>query len=1296
MHYSLNMAMRCSVFGFVSILLVCSSTAHSSSDPWPPTNNTTRVRFVTPNGSISCGSGTQIPCLTLVDYANDKDTYFVNDSAFIFSPGNHILNVGLQLTGIFNISFNGLPDIRPNITVLNSAGITWESCENIELSNIVFNVMTHFTYILSFEFTFSVKLSNITILGNDDIVGCSSIISQRSTVDVLNSTFVGIFGFAGAALTVSDSLITFAGNIFSKNTAITGGVMSLNKSTVLFRGNNSFVRNSAKYEPSEFLRHPSKYDKFRTCKNIGTLHQIGIGGAIYCFKSNLSNNDCSMILSYKMNVTNETLSVGVDGRSNQFCLRSYKSFYLLFLDNFSSTLGKFGYGGALFIEKSVISFNFKCNIYCKNNSASDLGGAIQLTESSMQLCGNVSMINNSAQHGGAIYTNSSNISIGLNCNDHNMYYSNNSASNSGGALQLIKSSMQLCGNISLINNSAYIGGAIDTKSSNISFGLNCSTTNLLSTAHTLKTTFVFDLNRATLKGGAIASYDDHLYFNENVSFNDNMAYYGGAIYLDTNSKLILISFTSIHFVNNTARKSGGAFYYDDSVSNCARKQADCFLSFYNSLENISLIFEDNTAASGGAVMHVGLQDTCNHQYSRTCLSTELDKCKIKIGRKYDDRDLLTILMNVSKITTKLNSHQTPMLADAKEIQFCQQQHYVSSHKLSVYPGENFNVTLAAIGPANLNVPNANIKNTDSDDENNGIVLTQVNHFIKINNICTNVSYYVKETSKTNNITVKAEYKLYHRNPCDSLVDGVDLTIDVKPCPLGFQLSRKEKICVCGKILQAFTQKCDITTSSIERKENTFWVSIQFNDSGLILHKSGCPFHYCKEEPLNVPLSDPDVQCDFNRNGILCGKCKENYSLALGTLHCIKCGNSNYMALLLPFALAGIVFVIVILFLHLTVDVGTLNGLIFYVNIVHSNHQAFSSHHPRETNTFLTVFLAWLNLDFGIETCFYKGINIYTYSWLQFVFPFYIWFLIGAIIFVSSYSKRVSKCLGQNPVAALATLLFVSYGKLLNAIITPLSLTHLTLYSSDDSSLESTHSVWLYDGSIEYFKDPKHIILALFSVLTILVVFLPYTFLLLCGHWLMAYSDKCILSWLNRIKPFMDVYYAPFKKEGRYWIGLVLLSRLALLLTIAINAVGSDSVNILVIASVTAGLLFIKRRVYENNYIDLLESSFIFNLCVLSIATFYLKGKSPQSQYAVSSASIAISFMTFVGILLFHIYLQVKSTSVWRDCFHRIRRLLRKGIPTKDRENLVLNDNDLAAVTSTIVELREPLLDNDEA
>ena len=39
--------------------------------------------------------------------------------------------------------------------------------------------------------------------------------------------------------------------------------------------------------------------------------------------------------------------------------------------------------------------------------------------------------------------------------------------------------------------------------------------------------------------------------------------------------------------------------------------------------------------------------------------------------------------------------------------------------------------------------------------------------------------------------------------------------------------------------------------------------------------------------------------------------------------------------------------------------------------------------------------AWLNLDFGIESCFFVGVDAYWKTWLQFLF--YIWATAGVII-----------------------------------------------------------------------------------------------------------------------------------------------------------------------------------------------------------------------------------------------------------------------------------------------------------
>ena len=46
---------------------------------------------------------------------------------------------------------------------------------------------------------------------------------------------------------------------------------------------------------------------------------------------------------------------------------------------------------------------------------------------------------------------------------------------------------------------------------------------------------------------------------------------------------------------------------------------------------------------------------------------------------------------------------------------------------------------------------------------------------------------------------------------------------------------------------------------------------------------------------------------------------------------------------------------------------------------------------------LTVFTAWINLDLGLETCFYNGMDAFAQTCLQFAFPVYVWVLIGIVI-----------------------------------------------------------------------------------------------------------------------------------------------------------------------------------------------------------------------------------------------------------------------------------------------------------
>ena len=90
------------------------------------------------------------------------------------------------------------------------------------------------------------------------------------------------------------------------------------------------------------------------------------------------------------------------------------------------------------------------------------------------------------------------------------------------------------------------------------------------------------------------------------------------------------------------------------------------------------------------------------------------------------------------------------------------------------------------------------------------------------------------------------------------------------------------------------------------------------------------------------------------------------------------------------------------------------------------------------NNFLTVFISWVNLDLGIETCFYDGMNSQAKVLLQLVFPAYMFLLMFLIIILSKYFHSFSKLLSnRNPVAALGTLVLLSYSKLLRFIIAAL-------------------------------------------------------------------------------------------------------------------------------------------------------------------------------------------------------------------------------------------------------------------
>ena len=172
-------------------------------------------------------------------------------------------------------------------------------------------------------------------------------------------------------------------------------------------------------------------------------------------------------------------------------------------------------------------------------------------------------------------------------------------------------------------------------------------------------------------------------------------------------------------------------------------------------------------------------------------------------------------------------------------------------------------------------------------------------------------------------------------------------------------------------------------------------------------------------------------------------------------------------------------------LNLTVTVGTLNGLIFYANIIGASSSTF---YLRSSKKFLIIFTSWLNLDVGFDICFFDGMDTYWKTWLQLAFPSYITSLVVMVIIVSEHSMKFSRLISKkNPVATLATVVLLSYTMFLRTVSATLSFA--TLNYPDGSH----KGVWLSDASVEYLSG-KHIVLFIAAIL-MLILSIAYTSLL---------------------------------------------------------------------------------------------------------------------------------------------------------------------------------------------------------
>ena len=263
------------------------------------------------------------------------------------------------------------------------------------------------------------------------------------------------------------------------------------------------------------------------------------------------------------------------------------------------------------------------------------------------------------------------------------------------------------------------------------------------------------------------------------------------------------------------------------------------------------------------------------------------------------------------------------------------------------------------------------------------------------------------------------------------------------------------------------------------------------------------------------------------------------------------------------------------------------------------------------------------LDFGIETCFIIGLNGFWKMWLQYLFPFYVWSIVGVIILCARYSTTLTYLLGNRAVSLLATLFLLSYTKILRTIISSAEFTTLGVYNCTDET--DLLTVWTLDGNYTYCHFP-HILLFIAGLFTFTVLWLPYTLLLLLMQWVRKISHFKLLKWIPRLNPLYDSYFAPLKDKHHYWFGVLLIIRCALLITFTATNTVDPSINHLVVLITAAVLLCYANyhRVYTNKAVQLNENLFLLLLVLIGGSGIL----SETEKFAVTYAPMHLLFFVY--------------------------------------------------------------------
>lgn len=588
------------------------------------------------------------------------------------------------------------------------------------------------------------------------------------------------------------------------------------------------------------------------------------------------------------------------------------------------------------------------------------------------------------------------------------------------------------------------------------------------------------------------------------------------------------------------------------------KTRQCFLAYNNSFSlakvtewQTKLVFKGNRVLANGG--------------GESVFASTLQGCR-QSGRPRINNESLE-WPNVIQYQDLNKTTKEQISTDPIFIKFIEKEWMVS-------PSEVFDATLHLIDEKNssvLGVVKVTITDEHEKNEAGSVNLGTASHLFLVQG----------DSSRINNLYLLGSVDRPFKVDIGTVVGRVTHTsskgkLTLQRCNVGFEQT-DSKTCSCISSTVSGISKCSANFKDVFLKRG-YW-------GGTVEDKFStypCPTHYCNfSKGDSFFRYDAETMCTVGRNGtsVLCGACKDGYSVNLGNEQCRQSCSNSHLWLAVAFCLVTPLLVLIVFRIDLDIFTTYLNTWLYSYQTI-----LFLLREGQYLDPFISFVIGVANWELRVGgTCLYKGMTNLQKLGVNYIFPSYVLLL---LVVLAKIARHRPGCYINRTVShAFCTLLVLCY-------------TNVTIISFNIVHYVHMQGRWvLYaDGNIDFVRDWKtHLPFTIIACLWIVlfVIFVPL--LLLFTPWFLRH-----FPYLNNFRLYFDTFQRCFKVTYRWFAAYYFICRIYILLIALYVPFSPLKRCFLDVSSILIAVMCLYLQPYNEQYqwFNRLDAVLLTNLCLI--------------------------------------------------------------------------------------------------